>query len=59
MEHWAVPSKTDTHTKHVVMRREDGRFVCDCLGYTYRRKCWHIDRIMDIIKTGIQYMGEW
>ena len=58
MEHWSVPSKTDT-LDHVVMRREDGEFVCDCLGYIFRRTCRHIQSVIRMIDSGIHYLGDW
>ena len=58
MEHWAVPSKTE-NLDHVVMRREDGGFVCDCPGYLFRGKCSHIQSVVQMIDAGIEYLGDW
>ncbi len=40
---WQVPSKTSDATYMVKLR--GGELYCQCKGFQYRNKCWHVDYV--------------
>ena len=40
-----VPSKSDPDVTHKVKIMLDDTYSCDCKGYKYTSKCWHIDKV--------------
>jgi DNA polymerase/3'-5' exonuclease PolX len=43
---WIVPSKSG-NGDHKVMQVE-GHLQCDCMGYKYRRTCWHVEHVLTL-----------
>ena len=42
-----VPSKSDPDVTHKVKIMMNDTYSCDCKGYKYASKCWHIDHVKD------------
>ena len=42
-----VPSKSDPDVTHKVKIMLDDTYSCDCKGYKYSNKCWHITTVKD------------
>ena len=42
-----VPSKSDPDVTHKVKIMLDDTYSCDCKGYKYTGKCWHITTVKD------------
>jgi len=47
---WEVPSNKDTNQMYTVTRHIDGSWSCDCMGYKFRRKCSHIEKVKANVK---------
>lgn len=46
-----VVSNTDKSKKYIVTLK-DGKYSCDCVGYGFRRKCSHIEKVKKIKEKG-------
>lgn len=44
-----VPSAT-SDKKYTVRRDPNGNLTCECMGFRFRRACWHIDAIKELEK---------
>ena len=42
-----VPSKSDPDVTHKVKIMLDDTYSCDCKGYKYSNKCWHITQVKE------------
>ena len=42
-----VPSKSDPSIIHKVKRMLGDIYSCDCKGYKYAGKCWHITQVKE------------
>ena len=42
-----VPSKSDPNVTHKVKIMLDDTYSCDCKGYKYAGKCWHITQVKE------------
>ena len=42
-----IESRSNPGQYHVVQKDGEGRLYCSCIGWTTRRKCWHVTRIED------------
>ena len=42
-----VPSKSDPDVTHRVKRMLGDTYSCDCKGYKYAGKCWHITQVKE------------
>ena len=42
-----VPSKSDPDVTHKVKIMLDDTYSCDCKGYKYAGKCWHITQVKE------------
>ena len=42
-----VPSKSDPDVTHRVKRILGDTYSCDCKGYKYAGKCWHITQVKE------------
>ena len=42
-----VPSKSDPDVTHRVKRMLGDIYSCDCKGYKYAGKCWHITQVKE------------
>ena len=42
-----VPSKSDPNVTHKVKIMLDDTYSCDCKGYKYAGKCWHITTVKE------------
>ena len=45
-----IPSKSDPSVEHMVKIILNDVYSCDCKGYKYVGKCWHIEQAKKIIK---------
>jgi len=43
-----VPSKSDPNVTHKVKIMLDDTYSCDCKGYKYSNKCWHITQVKEL-----------
>ena len=43
-----VPSKSDPDVTHKVKIMLDDTYSCDCKGYKYSNKCWHITQVKEL-----------
>ena len=51
-----VPSKSDPNVTHKVKIMLDDTYSCDCKGYKYAGKCWHITTVKEKIeKEQLEY----
>jgi len=46
-----VPSKSDPDVTHKVKIMMNDTYSCDCKGYKYAGKCWHITTVKEKIET--------
>ena len=42
-----VPSKSDPDVTHKVKIMMNDTYSCDCKGYKYSNKCWHITQVKE------------
>lgn len=42
-QEYRIPSQSDMSVMYTVTSHDDGRWVCNCNGYKYNKKCKHID----------------
>ena len=42
-----VPSKSDPDVTHIVKIMMNDTYSCDCKGYKYAGKCWHITQVKE------------
>ena len=49
---WEIksPSKSRPGKFNTYLVKFDGMYSCNCLGYTYRRKCKHITEVSELFK---------
>ena len=52
LQKWEVksPSKSRPGKFNTYLVKFDGMYSCNCLGYTYRRKCKHITEVSELFK---------
>ena len=43
-----VQSKSDPDVTHKVKIMLDDTYSCDCKGYKYSNKCWHITQVKEL-----------
>ena len=42
---WRVPSKSEKGEYHLVLKFKNGEYMCDCMGYSMRGRCKHIEKV--------------
>lgn len=45
-----VPSRTNPSVSYTVRRNLSGELTCECMGWVYRRECWHTEAVSELTK---------
>lgn len=48
---WHFPSKSNPKKKYETVLWNNQELTCDCRGWIFNRKCWHIEEVMSQFGT--------
>ena len=46
-----IPSKSDPNLVHIVKLNTNDELSCDCKGFQYGGKCWHVRNVALTLET--------